>query len=446
MEKKKRRKPWWKVILTIIGILIGLYVLLFVTNWGFSMALRAYIGSFAPVHYDAADRIVPEYDEELGHYTITTDRDLKVMMLTDIHLGGGCWSFKKDKKTICEVISMLQIEKPDLVILCGDNTFAVPGPMFNGGGTLNNNMAAKDVIRIFEHEGVYFTTVFGNHDTEAFDYTNRARLGKTYARDSLKYSVFRSEFTDPEDDRPSVSNQVIVVKNADGSIGKLLLLMDTNDYIDGSISATMNWQYDTIHDRQTEWAKNEVLALSKKAGLPEGEVLKTMCFFHIPTGEYETAYRELTANNFADTADSEYVEGVWDELVDEGMGGRIWFGGCHRTETDPNDLDGFFETMGPDGINTLESCFCGHDHVNNGVVRYKGVLLGYGYSLDNLAYDSICEYGLQRGCTLFTLKDGGEWSYEHKNAYLDYGVETDRFYEVNLETQLYPDWVPANAS
>lgn len=85
MEKKKRRKPWWKVILTIIGILIGLYVLLFVTNWGFSMALRAYIGSFAPVHYDAADRIVPEYDEELGHYTITTDRDLKVMMLTDIY-------------------------------------------------------------------------------------------------------------------------------------------------------------------------------------------------------------------------------------------------------------------------------------------------------------------------------------------------------------------------
>ena len=65
---------------------------------------------------------------------------------------------------------------------------------------------------------------------------------------------------------------------------------------------------------------------------------------------------------------------------------------------------------------------------------------------DILAYDSICEYGLQRGCTLFTLKDGGEWSYEHKNAYLDYGVETDRFYEVNLETQLYPDWVPANAS
>ena len=75
---------------------------------------------------------------------------------------------------------MLQKEKPDLVILDGDNTFAVPGPVYNGGVTLNNYMAARDVIQIFNHEGVDFSTVFGNHDTEVFDYTNTSYVMRTW--------------------------------------------------------------------------------------------------------------------------------------------------------------------------------------------------------------------------------------------------------------------------
>ena len=151
-------------------------------NYGVSLHLRHYINSFDPVEYSEADRLVPEIDEATGYYTFTTDRELKIMMLTDIHLGGGFWSREKDRKTVYEVISMLQKEKPDLVILDGDNTFAVPGPIYNGGGTLNNYMASRDVIQICEHAGVYFSTVFGNHDTEVFDYTGRQKLGQLYMK------------------------------------------------------------------------------------------------------------------------------------------------------------------------------------------------------------------------------------------------------------------------
>ena len=125
------------------------------------------------------------------------------------------------------------------------------------------------------------------------------------------------------------------------------------------------------------------------------------------------------------------------------IGGRIWFGGCYRKDTKPEHADGFFEALGPDGINTLEACFCGHDHVNSAVVRYKGVILGYGLSLDNIAYGDICYYGRHRGCTVFTLKDGGDWSYMQKNAYLDYKIPADAFYPVKLDTQLFPDEVPS---
>ncbi len=451
MNGKKERKPGKKgrlarTLAWIVGVPAALWLLLLAVNWGFSLSLRSYIRGFAPVEY-GADRVVPEYDAALGHYAVTApaDRGLRVMLLSDVHLGGGCWSAKKDRKTVYEIVAMLQSEKPDLVILLGDNTFAVPGPVYNGGGTLNNAMAAKDVLEIFEHEGVYFTTVFGNHDTEAFGYTDRVHLGRTYADAKYRYCVFRSEFSDAEAPRPSVSNQFLAVKNADGGVERLLLMLDTNDYIDGSIAATVNWRYDVIHPAQIAWAQREVLELSTKAGLAGNETLKTLCFFHIPIGEYETAYRELAANGFADAGDTEYVEGVWDEEVSESMGGRVWFGGCYRTDEDPAALDGFFEAMGPDGLDTLEACFCGHDHVNDALVRYRGVLLGYNRSVDNLAYTGIDRVGAQRGCTILTLR-GGEWSYERKNVYADCGADASRFVPVSPDARLYPDWAPPAAA
>ena len=88
-----------KAVLLAIGILAGIFLILLITNLGFSLALRRYIRSFKPIEYNEEDQIVPEFDNELGHYTVRTDRDLKVMMLTDIHIGGGFRSYKKDKKT-----------------------------------------------------------------------------------------------------------------------------------------------------------------------------------------------------------------------------------------------------------------------------------------------------------------------------------------------------------
>ncbi len=434
-------KKLLKVLLCIVLAIAGAWLILLAVNFGFSLSLRSYIKSFEPVAYDDASRVIPEFDEELGHYAISADGDLKIMMLTDIHIGGGCWTHKKDMKTVYELITMLQKEKPDLVILCGDNTFAVPGPVYNGGGTINNNMAAKDVIAVFEHEGVYFSTVFGNHDTEAFGYTDRVHLAKTYESEKYKYCIFRSEFTDPESARPSVSNQVIVVKDAAGTPESLILLMDTNDYIDGKISSTIGQRYDTIRESQVVWAKDQVESLSRKAGLPEGDALKTICFFHIPIGEYETAYRELTASGFAPTEDSEYLQGVWDEIYSENAGGRVMYGGGYRKE-DPAAQDAFFEALGPDGLNCLEMCFCGHDHVNNAVVRYKGVVLGYGYSLDNTAYDDIWLYGPQRGCTVFTPDGNGGWNFVMKNVYKDCGADPGMFYPVDVDTLLYTGWSP----
>lgn len=431
-EKKKKRGLWWKIPMWIVIVAAACVVLAMAVNFGVSLHLRHYISSFDPVEYNEADRVVPEVDEQTGYYTFTTDRDLKIMMLTDIHLGGGFWSYKKDRKTVYEVITMLQKEKPDLVILDGDNTFAVPGPVYNGGGTLNNYMAAKDVITIFNHEGVYFSTVFGNHDTEVFDYTNRQRLGELYMKDKFEYCIFDQNYTDGGD-LPTVTNQIMVVKNTKGEIKKALLLVDSNAYVDDSIQAVLDWNYDIIRDSTVDWAAESLKAL----GSP-----KTVAFFHIPTSEFRIAYEELEANGWKDTKDTKYISGVWDEVLDETTGSRIWHGGI--TQTGPlADIDKFFETLGPDGMNVLEACYCGHDHVNNAMVNYKGVDLAYGYSIDNLAYSEINYSGLQRGATIITIAADGTRKTEYKNAYLDYGVSKDEYVDVYTDRLYFEGGEPA---
>lgn len=418
-------KKWLKVLLIVLGVFALLYFAGFIANNICNANLRKYIKSFEPVSY-AADRVVPVKDGD--HYSITVDGDLKIMQLTDIHIGGGFWTYENDKKTIYELITMLQKEAPDIAVLTGDNTYCLPGFGYNGGFTANNIMVAKTLITIFDHEGVYFTTVFGNHDTEALDYAGRAKVGALYESDYSKYCFFESEYTDPDAKTvPSVTNQIIKLKDKDGKVVKLLLLIDSNAYQTTGLISSIKGQYDVIHDAQVDWAKEETLKISKEEGLPDGEYLKALCFMHIPVGEYQKAREEVEGNTLENT---NLVSGGWDE--------KICYGGLHDDSKTPVDQDKFFEVMCEE-TNCVEAIFCGHDHVNDAVLEYKGVMLSYGYSLDNEAYgDKIMYSGLQRGATVITVNEDGSFTQQHKNAYLDYGVETNKFVDVYLDKKLYP--------
>ena len=436
------KKKWVKVLAVVLGILIGLYLVMFVVNVFCNIGLRKYIESFEPVAY-SADRLTPTYED--GYYTYTSDEELNILHITDIHLGGGFWTYKTDKKTIYELITMLQAEKPDLVISTGDNTYALPFFGWNGGNTFNNKMVAKTFISIFEHEKVYFSTVFGNHDTEAWDYADRATIGALYQNGGYEYSIFESQFSDLDCKTvPSVSNQFILVKNSEGKITKLLLLIDSNAYISTSLISNVLGKYDTIHDAEVEWAASVIKELSKKEGLPEGEYLKCLAFMHIPVGEYRCALDDLitevkdedgNATEFVTNTnpkETEFVEGAWGEI-------KICYGGVNDTTIAPEDQDKFFEVLAED-MGCLDAIFCGHDHTNNAVVNYKGVMLSYGYSLDNTAYGKgIKDSGEQRGATLIQVNADGTFTQQHKNAYTDYGCDLNKFSSVYLDKHLYPE-------
>ena len=396
-----------KIISFVLGIVTSISMSMaslttFINRSNFEVA-----SSFDQVVYE--DRLVPKKDTD-GNWTFYTDRDLKVLQFTDVHIGGGILSIKKDKKALNAVAAMITAEKPDLVILTGDNVYPVPFQ----AGTFNNGISTDMVITLLEKLGVYYTVCFGNHDSELYSDYSREQIADKYANPDLKYSLFQKG---PED-VDGFGNQVIKVKNSKGIVTSAFFVLDSHDYTDGDILG-IQWKYDNIHENQIAWYKENVLAIDKanKAIDPDYPMFPSLCFFHIPLEEYNTAWQEYKANGYKDTENVKYFGGGYyedDEKVCCGV-----------------HPDNFFETVLE--LGSTKGIFCGHDHENNASVEYKGVRLTYGMSVDYLAYIGIDKKGAQRGCTVITLSKDGELSVSLENYYQDKYVSKYEKEKVNLD-------------
>lgn len=78
-------------------------------------------------------------DNETFNLHIDTDKDYKILQLTDLHLGFGILSGKKDKLALSAVTKIIKKSRPDLIVLTGDSIF----PFFPKSGTMNNGRQAK---------------------------------------------------------------------------------------------------------------------------------------------------------------------------------------------------------------------------------------------------------------------------------------------------------------
>jgi hypothetical protein len=54
-------------------------------------------------------------------------------------------------------------------------------------------------------------------------------------------------------------------------------------------------------------------------------------------------------------------------------------------------------------LGSTKAIFCGHDHLNDFSVTYKGIRLTYGKSIDYLAYYNIKNSHWQRGGTVIEI-------------------------------------------
>jgi len=350
-----------------------------------------YAKSFDKVVYE--NQLVPEKDAD-GYWTFNTDRDLKVVQITDFHIGGGSFSIKRDKRALNAVASMLTYEKPDLVIFTGDMVYPVPFQ----AGTFNNSISTEIVIEFLETLGVYYTVCFGNHDSEFYGTHDRKSVSDMYADSNLKYSLYQEG---PEDVY-GYGNQVIKVKNSEGIVTNAYFVLDSNSYTDNDILG-IQWKYDNIHEDQIAWYKQNVLSIdsANKEINSNYPMFNSFAFFHIPMEEYGIAWNEYKNNGYKDTTDVKYIAGGLHEDDEKSYCGIY------------SDL--LFETMLE--LGSTKAVFCGHDHVNNCIIEYKGIDLVYGMSIDYLAYTELYSKGAQRGCTVLNCGQDGEFSISLENYY-----------------------------
>ena len=128
-----------------------------------------------------------------------------------------------------------------------------------------------------------------------------------------------------------------------------------------------------------------------------------MLFIHIPLIEVKDACDEHLASGGKSTEDVLYVMG------------KIG-------ETEPyvfcsNERGKMFDAML--SLGSTKAIFYGHDHLNNLVMDYKGIVFSYGYSIDYFAYSNIADVGAQRGCSIITCSPDTSFEIVHENYYQD---------------------------
>ncbi len=260
------------------------------------------------------DQLVPQKDGN-GNWYFTTNRDFKVMHLTDIHIGGGFMTKTVDEKALNAIALMVTKEKPDLVIATGDIAFPVP----YRAGTFNNRSGAKAFANLMENLGVYWDVTFGNHDAEAYSYFKREAMADFYENEEYEYCLFQAG---PED-VDGYGNHVIEVKNSKGIITQAMVLIDSHAYIKNNIIESIKGTYDNIHPNQVEWYENEILRMNAENEKisQESVPVKSLAFFHIPLTEMLDGWNEFAENDYADTENFRFIDGIM------GEGGKIVYCG-----------------------------------------------------------------------------------------------------------------------
>ena len=159
----KKTGKFKKFICCTVAAICGVAFVTTMANSWVAKTEREKAQSYSKVEIDK--QLVPQKDKN-GNWVFTTDRDFKVMQLTDIHIGAGYMSYEKDLMAFNAVASMITREKPDLVIVTGDIAYPVPFQ----AGTFNNKTSAVAFAELMENLGVYWTLTLGNHDSEIYSY------------------------------------------------------------------------------------------------------------------------------------------------------------------------------------------------------------------------------------------------------------------------------------
>lgn len=335
-----------------------------------SRFLDSYVDKIEKIHVDSSFQL-----EEDGYYSITKtiDKPLKVLQLTDLHIGGGYLSRHEDMRALAIAYGAIQATKPDLIVITGDIACARAHLALSR----NNLNCFRIVTDMLEKTGIPYAITFGNHDSDGKATHKRRELAEYLV--SRQHSVM---VTNEETEViTGFSNYLVKLRNYDGKLNSVVFLLDSNEYIKAENRKT----YDYIHADQVEWYEKE----TKRINAEERRNVPSHVFFHIPIREYNDAWNAVTKAERS----------------------AVYYYGSRDEEISCSKMDSLLFSKVLE-LQSTKALYCGHDHLNDFSVRYKGVRFTYGQSIDCLLYaKNLSEH---KGATFIKINQDGNFKIKGK--------------------------------
>ena len=287
----------------------------------------------------------------------------RLLQLTDLHLGFGPLSVRQDKQALAAVETLVNRTSPDFIVITGDSIY----PFLPSSGTLNNKAEAEKLLAFLDGFKIPYALVMGNHDTELGSRLDREELGHVF--ETGEYSIF----TGGPEDIYGTGNYMLELRTG-GELRTVLCFLDSNMYVNKLFFSG----FDRIHSDQTAWCMSALEEYQR-----EKPNLEALAFYHMPLREFKEAYEKMKLGDRSVI----YNSGTVAEAED-------YFG----ISSLPGD---FFNKALENGA--IKYMFCGHDHLNNISLTYRGITMTYGMSIDCLGYTGINRRHTQRGATQIEL-------------------------------------------
>ena len=309
-----------------------------------------------------------------------------------------------DPRTVALMEAVLDDQKPDLVVFTGDN--------INGGPKTSADVAKaiENIVKPVENRAIPWLVTFGNHDED--------HLASTGVDEAAMLDIYMAY---PHNlNRPSpqgvdgTGNMNVFINSSKGNKPAFnIWALDSGRYAPEKIADQvlqedflLGWtwmpDWDWIKPSQIAWYRLRSASIEKN----QGKKIPALMFFHIPLQEFRTMYENHLQKVNAGLADQHGV-----------------IGERHEDECPGPFNSGLFSAILERG--DVKGVFVGHDHVNNYVGNYFGVVLGYSantgfgtYGLGGTENDRL------RGARVFVLDEQNLSSFETYMVYAkDYNIQ-----------------------
>lgn len=319
------------------------------------------------------------------------DGKFKILQLADI----------QDNQTLSGVTkafieSMIATEKPDLIVLTGDN---IDGT--SSGTARNADKAIRAMFDMLEPFGIPVAATFGNHDDQRHDLTKEQQMA-IYQEYKCNISIDQDNTLLDESgavvDLEGCGTYNLPIMSSDGSKTAFnLWILDSGAYEETG-------GYDHVRENQLKWMKQTAASLTAENG---GEPIPSMIFQHIIVPNIYEALEEVpfgTANSFGHHS-------KFYRLPSWAVEGSSMNEAPTCSEVDGGEVDAAIEIGG------VLAIVSGHDHVNSFQLAYPSPE-NKEFDLINTQTCGVSAYGLTslRGVRVFELDENDLSTFETRTT------------------------------